>query len=154
MQKSGIVYKLYPLLGIANSLLHGEKDSLLRCGGGWINYAIQTDGNIIPCPTMWGMRDYYLGHIADADPLKLRKLFVGEPCASCETLGVCGGRCLYANIARRWNKDAYFQVCNTVRGLIATVEKQLPRIRELSKNGRINLKDFDFVKYNGCEIIP
>ncbi|MGC8940395.1 MAG: hypothetical protein ACP5KU_07875, partial [Candidatus Bathyarchaeia archaeon] len=46
----------YPFLGIADSFLKGERESLLRCGGGWINYAIQTDGYIIPCPTMWGMK--------------------------------------------------------------------------------------------------
>ncbi|HLN89977.1 MAG TPA: TIGR04084 family radical SAM/SPASM domain-containing protein, partial [Candidatus Binatia bacterium] len=58
MHKKGLVLKLYPLLGIAESLLHKEKGALMRCGGGWINYAIQTDGHIIPCPTMWGMKKY------------------------------------------------------------------------------------------------
>ena len=72
MQKKRVVLQALSVLGIANSLLHEEK-SLMRCGGGWINYAIQTDGYIIPCPTMWGMKEYYLGHIKDADPLKLRQ---------------------------------------------------------------------------------
>ncbi len=75
IQDKGTVLKLYPILGIANSLLHEEKKCLMRCGGGWINYAIQTDGYIIPCPTMWGMKEYYLGHIKDADPLKLETNF-------------------------------------------------------------------------------
>ncbi len=154
MLKEGAVYKLYPFLGVANSLLHGEKESLLRCGGGWINYAIQTDGNIIPCPTMWGMKDCYLGNIVDADPLKLKKLFVGETCESCKTLGVCGGRCLYANITKRWSKDAYNQVCNTVRELVAAIEKHLPRIKELIASEQIGVDDFNFLKYNGCEIVP
>jgi uncharacterized protein len=48
MQQKGVVLKLYPLLGIAESFLHEEKNCLMRCGGGWINYAIQTDGYIIP----------------------------------------------------------------------------------------------------------
>ncbi len=154
MEKNHAVHKLYPFLGIANSLLNGESDSLLRCGGGWINYTIQTDGNIVPCPSMGGMKDYYLGNIRDADPLKLKKLFVSKPCIDCETLQMCGGRCLYANITRRWNENAYAEVCNTVKSLVNAVEKQLPRINRLISDGAIGLHAFNYVKYNGCEIIP
>jgi uncharacterized protein len=154
MERNGIVLRLYPLLGIAESLLSGEEASLLRCGGGWINYAIQTDGYIIPCPTMWGMKDYYLGHISNADPLKLKKIFVGEPCTKCDILNTCGGRCLYANITNRWNSEAYKHVCNTVRNLEQAISEQIPRIQKLIKNGRIQRKNFEYMKYNGCEIIP
>jgi uncharacterized protein len=154
MEEKRRVLRLYPLLGIANSLLFGEKENLLRCGGGWINYAIQTDGYIIPCPAMWGMKNYYLGHIADVHPLKLRKLFVNAPCTECDNLKVCGGRCLYANITKRWSNEAYTMVCNTVKGLVNAVEVELPRIKQLIKNEKVRLSDFEFMKYNGCEIIP
>ena len=155
IQDKGIVLKLYPILGIANSLLHQEKDCLMRCGGGWINYAIQTDGYIIPCPTMWGMKKYYLGHIKDANPLKLNKLFVKEkPCIQCPILGVCGGRCLYTNITKRWTDEAYSKVCFTVAQLVKAVESEIPRILTLIKEGKVKLEDFDYVKYNGAEIIP
>ena len=155
MQERGVVLKLYPILGIAESLLHGEKNALVRCGGGWINYAIQTDGYIIPCPTMWGMKKYYLGHIKDADPLKLKKLFVNEkPCSDCSILGVCGGRCLYTNITKRWSDDKYAKVCYTVEQLIESVKGELPRIQQLIRNKQVTLEDFDYLKYNGCEIIP
>jgi uncharacterized protein len=155
MQQKGVVLKLYPLLGIAESLLQEEKNCLLRCGGGWINYAIQTDGYIIPCPTMWGMKEYYLGHIKDADPLKLEKLFVNEkPCVQCSMLGVCGGRCLYTNITKRWSDEAYGKVCYTVEQLVETVKSEVPRIQQLIKIKKIRLEDFDYLKYNGCEIIP
>jgi uncharacterized protein len=154
MEEKQVVHKLYPFLGIVNSLLFGQKPSLLRCGGGWINYAIQTDGYIIPCPTMWGMKEYYLGHIATAKPSKLKKLFVAEPCSQCDILNICGGRCLYANITRRWSEEAYSAVCNTVRGLIRAVETELPRIKQLSKNRVITESNLEYMKYNGCEIIP
>ena len=155
METQGTVLRLYPLLGIASSFLLGKEPSLLRCGGGWINYAVQTDGYIIPCPTMWGMKKYYLGHIADADPLRLGKVFVKDaPCTECDILGVCGGRCLYANITKRWNNDAYGTVCNTVRSLVNAVETELPRIRRLIRDGKVSLSDFEFLRYNGCEIIP
>jgi len=155
MEERGVVLKLYPLLGIADSLLHEEKNCLMRCGGGWINYAIQTDGYIIPCPTMWGMKEYYMGHIAKTEPLSLGKILVNDtPCIECNVLGVCGGRCLYANITKRWSDQAYAEVCNTVKDLIKSVKDQLPRIRKLMNNGTISLADFDYFKYNGCEIIP
>jgi putative peptide-modifying radical SAM enzyme len=154
MEKNGVVLRLYPFLGIAQSLLSGEETSLLRCGGGWINYAIQTDGQIVPCPSMWGMKDYYLGHVSNADPLNLKKVFVGEPCTKCNIFHICGGRCLYANITKRWSTKDYSLVCDTVRNLIDAVAKELPRIRKLMENGKISIKDFEFMKYNGCEIIP
>jgi putative peptide-modifying radical SAM enzyme len=154
MEKNGIVLRLYPLLGVAQSVLSGEKTTFLRCGGGWINYAIQTDGHIVPCPTMWGMKDYYLGHIRTANPLKLKKVFVGQPCTSCGTLNLCGGRCLYANVMKRWGPDAYNQVCKTVQNLIEAVSEQLPRMQKLIDDRTIRLRDFEYLKYNGCEIIP
>jgi uncharacterized protein len=155
MDESGVVLKLYPILGIAESLLHGETNCLMRCGSGWANYSIQTDGYIMPCPTMWGMTRYYLGHIKDANPLNLPKLFVDQkPCVDCDVLGICGGRCLYTNIVQRWPTEAYSKVCHTVRELINSVQAELPRMRQLIKSGKIKLSDFDYVKFNGAEIIP
>ncbi len=154
MEENRVVLRLYPFLGVAQSILYGEERSLLRCGGGWINYAIQTDGHIVPCPTMWGMRDYYLGHISSADPLKLKQVFVDEPCTKCDVYNICGGRCLYANITKRWSTEAYSLVCNTVKNLIDAIAEEMPRMRRLIESGRIRLKDFEFMKYNGCEIIP
>ena len=155
MAEKGVVLRLYPFLGIANSLLLDKEPSLMRCGGGWINYAIQTDGYIIPCPTMWGMKKYYLGHIAETDPLQLKKVFVSDaPCNKCNVLGVCGGRCLYANITKRWSEEAYNGVCQTVRSLVNNVIEELPRIKHLIGDGKVSLRDFNFLKYNGCEIIP
>jgi putative peptide-modifying radical SAM enzyme len=154
MEKNHTVLKLYPILGVAHSMLFRETASLLRCGGGWINYAIQTDGHIVPCPTMWGMKDYYLGHISNTNPLRLRKVSVGMPCVKCDAFGVCGGRCLYTNIVKRWNNDAYSLVCNTVRNLIEATAEQMPRIKKLVESGKMSMADFEFMKYNGCEIIP
>jgi uncharacterized protein len=155
MEEKGVVLKLYPLLGFANSLLHEEKNCLLRCGGGWINYAIQTDGYIIPCPTMWGMKKHYLGHIKDADPLHLPRVFVSEkPCVDCDFLGVCGGRCYYSNVTKRWPDSEYAKICRTVKALVASVNGEIPRIRQLIDCGTLKIEDFDYLKFNGCEIVP
>ncbi len=155
MEEKGIVLKLYPFLGIVDSFLHEEKNCFMRCGGGWINYAIQTDGYIIPCPTMWGMKKYYLGHIENVEPSEIKKIFVEQPpCTNCAIMNVCGGRCLYANITKRWKDEAYGKVCHTVAELVVAVKTEVPRIQRLLKNKKVNLTDFDFIKYNGCEIIP
>lgn len=155
MEQKGQVLKLYPILGIAYSLLHDEKVNYLRCGGGWINYAIQTDGYILACPTMWGMTQHYMGHIKEAHPLKLDKVFVNQPpCSECEILNMCGGRCYYANVTQRWTVDAYKEVCRTVKALVDDVSTEVPRIRGLIDKGKIRLSDFDYIKYNGAEIIP
>jgi len=153
MEHDSVVLHLYPFLGVAESLLKDEK-SLLRCGSGWANYAIQTDGNITACPSMWGLSRHYLGHVSYSNPLDIPKVFVGEPCTSCDFCGVCGGRCLYANILKRWHQDAYGLVCDTVRNLIDSIRQEVPRIQKLVSSGGIGLKDFEYLKYNGCEIIP
>lgn len=154
MEREGVVLRLYPFLGVAQSLLLGEEKCGLRCGAGWMNYSIQTDGTIIPCPAMWGIRKYYLGHIRSSQPLKLPKVSVGEPCTSCQIYGLCGGRCLYANITKRWSSNAYRLVCETVENMIEAIKTQLPRIKALIRDGKIKMENFNFMKYNGCEIIP
>lgn len=153
MEKEGRVLKVYPFLAVMQSLLHGEK-SLLRCGSGWINYSILTDGNIAPCPIMGGMKDFYVGHIESAHPLRLKKIFVSEPCGKCSILSECGGRCLYANITKQWDERQYALVCDTVKNLIDSLKSEEPRVRRLISQGKIRPSDFDYLKYNGCEIIP
>jgi uncharacterized protein len=153
MEQTGTVLRLYPLVGLMQSLLRAEK-SLLRCGSGWINYSILTDGSIVPCPAMSGMRDFYLGHISTTTPSDLRRILVSKPCTDCSILDLCGGRCLYANITRRWNADAYAIVCQTVKNLISSLKQEMSRIERLIAQDMISLSDFDYMKYNGCEVIP
>ena len=62
MKTNKRVLKLYPFLDITHDLLHNQTTKL-RCGSGYTNYSIQTDGTIIPCPIMLGMKDYYLGQV-------------------------------------------------------------------------------------------
>jgi putative peptide-modifying radical SAM enzyme len=154
IEKNNVVLRLYPFLGIVQSFLQSGKENLMRCGGGWINYAIQTDGCIVPCPTMWGMKDYYVGHVGNADPNELKRILVKEPCTKCDVYRICGGRCLYAHVTRRWNTESYTLVCDTVRNLIDAIAHEMPRINDLVESKKVRLKDFEFMEYNGCEIIP
>jgi hypothetical protein len=57
-------------------------------------------------------------------------------------------------VTKRWSDEAYGKVCHTVAELVEAVKTEVPRIQRLLKNEKVNIKDFDFIKYNGCEIIP
>jgi uncharacterized protein len=154
MENNGDVLRLYPLVGVMQSLLTGESSDL-RCGAGWIMFNIQTDGNITPCPVMAGMMDFYLGNIQETSPASLRDgVHVSEPCTGCEIYRLCGGRCLYANATKLWGDEGFNQVCGTVMNMVDSLHEVLPQVRALIAKGRIRLEHFEYPRYNSCEIIP
>jgi len=153
MRDTGEVWRLYPFVGVMESLLSGESTHL-RCGAGWTVFNIQTDGNITPCPVMAGMKDFYLGNISETSPLALKLLHVSEPCTSCEIYKICGGRCLYANATKLWGEEGFKQVCGTVLNLVEGLREVKPELESLIERRIIRRKDLIYPKYNGCEIIP
>ncbi|ABS54755.1 Radical SAM domain protein [Methanoregula boonei 6A8] len=153
MEKSGRVMRWYPLIDPMEDLLYG-KESLLRCGAGHANYTILTDGHISPCPIMIGMKQYYVGHIRDADPKNLPKVPVGGECQTCRIRTFCGGRCLYSAIVQPWKPAGRELVCGTVQNLYDALAGALPRVQDLIRSGRISPGEFSHEKFNGCEIIP
>ncbi len=154
MEENGQVLRLYPFVGVMQSLLTSES-SRLRCGAGWIMFNIQTDGNITPCPVMAGMKDFYLGNIRETSPESLRDaVFVSKPCTGCEIYQICGGRCLYANATKLWGDEGFNQVCGTVMNMVDSLHEALPQVRALIAKGRIRLEHFEYPRYNSCEIIP
>ncbi|MGA2462560.1 MAG: TIGR04084 family radical SAM/SPASM domain-containing protein [Candidatus Bathyarchaeia archaeon] len=154
MKDSGEVWRLYPFVGVMQSMLNRESNHL-RCGAGWCVFNIQTDGNITPCPVMAGMKDFYLGSIRDASVDRLKDAaFVSEPCTSCEVFDICGGRCLYANVTNLWGAEGFKEVCGTVVNMIEALRGAVPEIKSLIETGKIQQKDFGYPKFNGAEIIP
>jgi putative peptide-modifying radical SAM enzyme len=151
--KKGEVLKLYPFLGIFESLYYGKKEKL-RCGSGYANYTITTNGKIGSCPIMHDATNFQVGDIWNNEPNKLNEIYVGEPCTSCDILDLCGGRCLYANKAKLWPKEGQDLICLTVRHLIDSIKQRMPQIKELIEKGKITEKDFEYEKYTGPEIIP
>jgi putative peptide-modifying radical SAM enzyme len=152
--EKGNVLKLYPFLGVMNSLLFGTQ-YYLRCGSGVGNFTILPNGRISSCPIMSGVKEYYLGDINKTNPNKLPfKLMVKEPCTSCTDYDLCGGRCLYSNLNPVWPKKGIKEVCGTINHLIKEMKRIEPQIRMLLNEGKIKEKDFEFLKYNCCEIIP
>jgi radical SAM protein with 4Fe4S-binding SPASM domain len=152
IREEGKVLKLYPFVDVTQSLLKGEK-SLLRCGAGWAEYNVQTDGHISPCPVMAGMKDFYVGDLGTS-PAGLEKVPLGGRCAGCAVRDICGGRCLYANVTMKWGPEGFDEVCATVRHLIAELQDALPEVRQLIADGKIGESDFDHMRFNSCEMIP
>ena len=148
----GKVLRLYPFLGVMESLLKKEKWNL-RCGAGWAHYVIQTNGKLVPCPAMQGMKNFYAGTLKTR-PSDLKKFGLGEPCDKCSIREKCGGRCLYANETKNWGEKGFEEVCVTARHLVEEMEKALPKVKKLMGEGKVREQDFEYTKFNSCEIIP
>ena len=147
------VLRWYPFLDPTEDLLNGRK-SRLRCGAGYANYSIMTDGSIAACPVMVGMKDYYLGHIDHSDPGHLPELSVRGKCTECEILDFCGGRCLYSTITRPWTEEQNRVLCRTITHLRECLMGGIPEVSGLIRDGVVNRDSFLHTKFNGCEIIP
>jgi len=153
METDGEVLRWYPFLDPMEDLLYG-RESQLRCGSGYANYSIMTDGSIGPCPVMIGMSQYYVGHISRSHPLELDHVQIRGECTACRIRTFCGGRCLYSNITQPWGADGSHLVCGTVEILRNALMAALPRVQKLLEQGTISWEDFMHDKFNGCEIIP
>ncbi|MDD1680111.1 MAG: TIGR04084 family radical SAM/SPASM domain-containing protein [Methanoregula sp.] len=153
MEAEGEVLRWYPFLDPMEDLLLG-RESRLRCGSGYTNYSIMTDGNIGPCPVMIGMSQYYVGHISWSHPLELDHVLIQGECSDCRIRTFCGGRCLYSNITQPWGIAERRLVCDTVENLRDALITALPRVQRLIDQGIITPGDFAHEKFNGCEIIP
>lgn len=153
MEESGEVLRWYPFLDPMEDLILG-KTSRLRCGSGYTNYSIMTDGSIAPCPIMIGMSQYYVGHIENSHPCSLPEVAIGGECLTCNIRDFCGGRCLYSNITQPWSAGERKVVCDTVMNLHDALHEVLPQVRDMIGRGIISQEDFCHEKFNGCEIIP
>lgn len=152
--KKGNVIRIYPFMGIIDSLLNGT-NYFMRCGSGIENFSILPNGKIAACPIMSGVKEKYLGSISTAQPQSLPfKITVKEPCTSCPDLALCGGRCLYSNLYPVWPKKGIDEVCGTVRHLIKEMKRIAPKIKKLIDEGKLKQSDLQFLKYNSAEIIP
>ena len=151
--KKGKVVKIYPFLGIFDSLYHGTKTKL-RCGSGYANYTITTNGKIITCPIMNCIKDFEVGDIMESNPNELKEISVIEPCPSCDYFELCGGRCLYSNHAKLWPEEGEAQICSTIKFLINKLGRNLLEIKYLIDKGIVKEEQFDYEKYFGPEIVP
>lgn len=150
--KNGKVLKIYPFLGIFESLYY-NKSSKLRCGAGYQGFAITTKGDIVPCPIMNNIKTFYLGNL-NSKISDLKEISVESPCTECSYLNICGGRCLYSNKAKLWPPEGEKLICKTIIHLINSLKEKIPEINSLIQKGIIKESDFEYEKYFGPEIIP
>jgi len=149
--QEGKVYKIYPFIGITESLLKNEK-TLMRCGAGYEGFAITTNGMISACPVTNGVKTFYVGDLNT--PEKIKDMKVQGECLKCSYLNLCGGRCLYQNYAQLWPKIGNALICTSVRYLIDAVKEKQLIMQKLMDSKVISLCDFAYEKYFGPEIIP
>lgn len=154
MRTKGKVHKIYPFLGILDSIWTGEK-SPMKCGSGFSLLGIQTNGKVAACPITAGYKPFYMGDIRESslEDIKKNEILPDNSCSTCEILDICGGRCLYANKTKLWGQKGFDEVCDTIFFLVNTLKSKLVEIEKLIDDGKIRRKDFDYIKYNGCEII-
>jgi len=156
MSRSHRVLGMVPFIGVMDSLLSGKK-SRLRCGSGIDFFAVMPDGRISACPVSVDFDFSVIGSIFDNTPSSLCDVVtVGEPCASCDILDICGGRCLFVNRSQELLRgNGYSLICSTVRHLVRELEDALPQVQALIANGSVSRSDFRYPELNnGCEIIP
>ena len=152
--KKGNALRLYPFMGVIDSLIFGTQ-YYLRCGSGVGNFTILPNGKISSCPIMSGVKKYYLGDISKTSPKNLPfKLKIGNPCTKCSDFELCGGRCLYSNLNPVWPKKGIDELCGTIKHLLKEMKQISPEIKELIEKKKLKKKDLQFLKYNCAEIIP
>jgi len=61
---------------------------------------------------------------------------------------------LFANYVKPWNDHGYEITCPTIRNLINSLVEVKPKVQALIDEKIIPLSDFDYIEYNGTEIIP
>ena len=156
MSRSHRVAGMVPFIGVMDSLLSGKK-SRLRCGSGIDFFAVMPDGRISACPVSVDFDFSVIGSIFDNAPSSLCDVVtVGEPCASCDILNICGGRCLFVNRSQELlRENGYSLICATVKHLVRELQDALPQVQALIVNGSVSRSDFEYPELNnGCEIIP
>ncbi len=154
--EAGRVLGLVPFIPVLRTLLTGEPAPHIWCGSGRDSFAIMTSGSIEVCPICPEMPYSNVGSIYTSTPQGIRdSLPVGQPCASCSDLWVCGGRCLFSNQTMFWGRGWFDRVCETTRRMIRGLEGLVPRARSLMEEGVLPADAFEYPEINnGCEIIP
>jgi len=153
--RNGIFIGIVPFIPVMKSILFDLPTSI-RCGAGVDSFAINPDGRISVCPISPEFEFSLVGDIKTCTPNTIRNsMLVSDPCPSCKSYNICGGRCLFINKTKLWGKDGFDKVCATVKHLINELTAIKDEVLELIRKGIISKEEFDYPIYNnGCEIIP
>ena len=154
--KTGNPLGIVPFIPVFKTLLTGQETQYIRCGSGATSFSILTNGRIDVCPIAPELPYSNVGHISTSTPKDLReKLLVGYPCTDCEVLGICGGRCLFANLTKFWGIAWYNRICDTTKHMINELRECVPEAQRLIDEELLDPVVFEYPEINnGCEIIP
>lgn len=153
--KKGIFIGIVPFIPVMKSVLF-DTPSSIRCGAGIDSFAINPDGRISVCPISPEFEFSLVGDINSSTPKSIKNsLLVSDPCPTCSSFKVCGGRCLFINKTKLWGEDGFNKVCDSVKHLISELTAIKEEVLDLIEKGVISKEEFDYPLYNnGCEIIP
>lgn len=153
--EQGRVLPITPLTGIMWTLLTGERAGL-RCGAGIDSFSITLSGDITVCPIAPEWEFAKVGTIFQSHPKDLPKeVQIGEPCAECGSLDICGGRCLFANKTKLWGETGFQRICRSTKTMIKELTGLKPEILELISKKKLSKERFHYPRYNnGLEVIP
>ncbi len=149
--ENGVVRGIVPFLGIFKAFLF-EPNVSPPCGAGKTSFSITTDGKITACPIC---AEFEWNKLGDLESGIKKFVDILEPCKSCNFSTICGGRCLFFNRERLWGDEGFKLVCGSCKHLINEIERVIPRIKGYVKEGRVDLRDLQYPKFNNTtEIIP
>jgi putative peptide-modifying radical SAM enzyme len=146
---------IVPFTGVMHTLLSSGIVGL-RCGSGIDSFAVTTSGDVTVCPIAPEWDFAKVGTIFQSNPRDLSgKVNITEPCTKCETVGVCGGRCLFANKTKLWGESGFREICRSTITMIEELGKLKAVINEMISKRILSRTDFNYPLFNnGCEIIP
>ena len=147
----GEVLEIVPILGIYRALLIKPYD-WVPCGAGKYAYAINTDGRVLHCPIAVYEKWAEAGHVKVGI---YKKIKLGEKCARCEYVHICGGRCLYTHYEKHWGEEGFDAVCEVTKKTIDILKEGAPRLQTLIERGVIPPSRLDYDPLlHSTEVVP
>lgn len=151
--EKGTILGIVPFLGILKRLREGG--CIPPCGAGNESFAVLPNGVILACPIAYDAEWAKVGNITNYKLHDLKKVRIDGECTKCEYLRICGGRCLYMNKERLWDKVMLNKICEITKFTIDKVIKVLDRVEMGIRQNTIDYKSIDYPKFNNStEIIP
>ncbi len=154
--REGVIPGIVPFIPVLKSLLTGEPTPHIRCGAGATSFTIMTDGRIEACPIAPELDFNHVSDLRTGNPGSLEgSIDLGPPCTMCDSLPMCGGRCLFVNMTKFWGEELFDRVCLTTKSMIRELEGIAPSVKALINDGVLHIDEFNYPEINnGCEIIP
>jgi len=154
--RKGRVLGLVPFLALLRTMIEDERIGCPPCGAGVSSLSILPNGTVTACPIAVDVKWAKLGSISEDSRAQLiDKVWISEPCISCDYLRYCGGRCLYAHYERLWAKDGFDKICKVTIHTIDELAKTRDEVSSLLNKNVICMEKLEYPSFNNTtELIP